>query len=113
MRWDEFRDLLNRSVRHDLNWIKLQRNKTPEHNHLMAIVCTQLAREQIDFMTECTFKTGGRADIVAPLEGVIFEIVCSETEARLLAKKDYYPSELRIVPIRTREEAERAMEAFT
>ena len=78
------------------------KNNTKTHEILKAELVYELLNHGFEVYTECDFNKpySGRCDVFGILngEGYIFEVVCSETESRLLSKKDKYPP-LEIVKI--------------
>ena len=90
MRCDEFKRLLDLSVRHDWNWIKLGKNETREHKVLKVKECLKLVERDFPFMTEVKFKGGRRADIASPLDWEVIEVVVSEGQKSLAKKKIFF-----------------------
>jgi len=84
--------------------VKVWRGVTYEHFITMAAVCWKLANSGYKVYTEVEFTKGGRADIVAISGscGFVFEVLHTEKEARFSAKKDLYPEEFLIIPVKTK-----------
>lgn len=85
--------------------VKCWRGVTFEHFMTMAAVCWKIANNGYKIFTEVEFKNGGRADIVAisGQHAYVIEILHTESEAKFSAKKDLYPEEFYIVPVRTKD----------
>lgn len=64
-----------------------------------------LMKQGYDVYLESEFKSGGKGDVIAIINGsgFIIEVLSSETEKRFNAKKDYYPEELQIVKVDAKE----------
>lgn len=52
-----------------------------------------------DFLTEAIFLNGSRCDVFDITEGVVYEIVHSETEEQLREKIMKYPPELAVMKV--------------
>ena len=63
-------------------------------------VCCVLRELRHDFLTEAIFLNGSRCDVLDITEGVVYEILHSETEEQLAEKIKHYPDELRIIKVR-------------
>lgn len=74
-----------------LNTIKISKANSDKHELMKYLICRQLCREKKDFITECIFKNGKRADIVVPGELKIIEILHSESPEECTKKMDSYP----------------------
>lgn len=73
------------------NLIKIS-NESLDHFRVKCEVCMWLWKNGWDVYTECTFKSGGRADVVGVHkngDAYIFEVLKSETEKRFNEKN--YP----------------------
>jgi len=84
--------------------VKCWRGVTYEHFITMSAVCWKVANMGFKIFTEVEFNSCGRADIVAISGnvGYIIEILHTESEARFSAKKDFYPKEFTIIPVKTK-----------
>lgn len=84
--------------------VKVWRGVTYKHFMTMAAVCWKLANQGWKIYTEVEFNNGGRADIVAISGeyGYVVEILHTESEAKFSAKKDVYPEEFCIIPVKTK-----------
>lgn len=85
--------------------VKCWRGVTYEHFMTMAAVCWKIANSGYRVFTEVEFKTGGRADVVAISgdNGVIVEILHTETEAKFSAKKTLYPEDFFLMAVHTKD----------
>ena len=85
--------------------IKCWRNVTFDHFITMASICWKLANSGFKIYTEAEFVNSGRADIIAISGkcGYIIEVLCTESEAMFSEKKNYYPEDFTIVPVRTKD----------
>jgi len=99
---DEIRMVMrNKSLfdwRSQRNVIKFNPANGLIHELVKAAICYKLLEAGHDFLTEAEFK-GGRADVVDLTTGVIYEIMESETNTSIEAKRAVYP--LPIVPVET------------
>lgn len=80
--------------------VKIYHNNTYEHELGKFQLAYYLKKLGFKVFTECEFVSGGRADVVAISpegEGIIYEVLCSETEERYLQKTLDYPSEFVMV----------------
>jgi len=75
---------------------------TYEHEMRKSQVFMELRKRQIDVMTEVIFESGGRADIVTS-EGIIYEILHSESIEKFNEKLTKYPRQLEIRKIHTKD----------
>jgi len=80
----------NRSGSH-VNCIRIFPNNTLEHEHTKFMVCWTLRKWGHDFITEPIFNNNKRADVIDLSEGIVYEIIKSETEAKLADKTETYP----------------------
>ena len=85
--------------------VKCWRGVTYEHFITMAAICWKIANQGWKIYTEVIFKNGGRADIVAISGscGYVIEILHTESEAKFSAKKDVYPEDFFMIPVKTRD----------
>lgn len=91
--------LLDGGYNKDINCCKFSRANSKEHEMKKAEVCFDVLKKGGFFLTECRFKSGGRADILASTDDKLYavEIVHSEKEESIEQKKGQYPVELTIV----------------
>lgn len=95
------RRLFDRSCRPDV--INLNAGNSLNHEMTKAYLCMQLAREGRSFLTEAKFSNNirsGRADIVDLSTGRIIEVIESEKEESIEAKRKYYPLNVFVVKAR-------------
>ena len=95
-------DLLDRGYNSDINCVKLNAHSTWEHELKKVELCWAILKENGAFITECNFKTGGRADVISITDDgiIIYEIVKSESEASLKAKAEKYPKGIKFEIVR-------------
>jgi len=67
-------------------------SESQSHKMMKFFICDFLWVKNVDFMTEVTFKTGGRADILIPEWGLAIEILHSEKIETYLKKHYSVPS---------------------
>ena len=89
----------NRCGNH-LNCIRISTSESRRHIRKKVEVCLNLLQQKHKFVTEAIFITGGRADVFDITEGVVYEILCSETEMRFTKKLQKYPESVEIVKVR-------------
>jgi hypothetical protein len=89
----------NRSGSH-VNCFRYFPNNTDAHEDRKFEVFKQLRKWKHEVIVEPIFNNGARGDVLDLDECIIYEIVHTETEARLASKEDYYSSlfEIRKVP---------------
>lgn len=82
-------------------FIKYYPNNTDKHEDAKWNICKKLKKDGYEVYTECRFKSGGRADIIAIKDGVgyIIEITVSEKEKSIEAKKSKYPSDFELIVV--------------
>ena len=85
------------SLANTLRWSK---NETYEHIVKKLEICFELKEMNHKFLTEAIFKNGSRCDVFDITEGVIYEILCSETDRQFREKIKKYPKVLRIVKVK-------------
>ncbi len=83
----------------------LFKNNRLSHETVKFQVAYILMNKGFEVYPECTFKSGGRADLVAIQNGVGYaiEILDSETNEKFGLKKDYYPEQLTLVKIHVKD----------
>ena len=73
-------------------------NETEAHVDMKFHICKQLKRWGHEFYTEAIFNdTGLRADVIDADEGIIYEVVNTESKESILRKSHHYPLEIRVV----------------
>jgi len=83
------------------NVLKVHSQNSIEHERLKLDVFYLLRKHGFTVASEAEFVRGGRADILDIDRGIAFEILHTEEDINIKAKKKLYPSFLTIVPIRT------------
>jgi hypothetical protein len=94
--------LLDSCRNKDINLIKGSGIPAESDSHFLAKCkkCKELLNNGHRFVTEARFKYNkGRADILDITEGIIFEVVNSETEESLIKKKAKYPLPFEIIKV--------------
>lgn len=86
------------------NCVKISASNTDEHELMKYKICRQLSKEKKEFITECIFKNGKRADIVVPGDLKILEILSSETRLECIEKVMKYPGDFEVVMIDANQE---------
>jgi len=81
----------NRSGSH-VNCLRLFKNNTIAHEQTKFLVCWTLLKWGHDFVTEAIFNNGKRADVIDITEGIVYEVIKSETEEKLADKTENYPA---------------------
>lgn len=89
----------NRNGSH-LNCIRLNNNCSVIHNDKIIELAKEFLRNNIPFITEAEFKTGGRADLINCFTHKIYEIMHTETDESIEAKQTKYPDLFKIIKIR-------------
>lgn len=81
------------------NCIRINTGSTYKHESKKFQMCWALNRDGKEFITEAEFENGaGRADIVCLDNGTVYEIIQSECQASIDAKRKAYPLPVIIVP---------------
>ena len=93
--------LLNSGFRTDFGSVRLNTHNSPEHELAKTLKSYKLLKDGHKILTEVTFKSGGRADILDLCCFRVFEILHSETKSEALRKEGYYPNNLDIYYIRS------------
>ncbi|MFH1210269.1 MAG: hypothetical protein V1663_05795 [archaeon] len=83
-----------------MNTLRFSLSESKTHIMKKLEVCIELMNKNHKFITEAIFLDGSRADIVDLTEGVVYEILCSETDEMFDEKIKKYPRELEIVKVR-------------
>lgn len=84
------------------NCCKFRKANSKKHEMKKAEICIDVLKKGGFFLTECRFKSGGRADVVAMIDDgiTVYEIANSEKEASLKEKMKKYSNELKFEIIR-------------
>lgn len=90
------------------NVLRWSAGETKEHVLKKLEICMDLKEWGHEFITEAIFQNGARADVFDLTEGVVYEILCSETEAELEAKIKKYPRELNIMRVNAKSEEQKS-----
>ena len=84
---------------------RLNSHNSDAHEDVKYQIYKKLIKQGYDVWTEAIFLDGSRADIVAIKEGKghIIEIMHSETEIKMLEKKEKYPVDFEIITVKTKD----------
>ena len=89
---------LLRTSNRNRNAFRWSPNETEAHIDMKFHICKQLKRWGHEFYTEAIFNdTGLRADVIDADEGIIYEVVNTESSDSILRKSHHYPLEIRVV----------------
>ena len=77
-----------------INCIKLSPNNSWEHEKKKIEVCWNLLKENKQFLTEAIFMNGKRCDILNITDGIIIEVLHTETIEEFKEKIKSYPDDL-------------------
>lgn len=94
-------DMGNKFGSHE-NCVRISPANSLEHEKKKLEICYELAQQGIPFMTEVIFEgRHGRGDIVDLYNGIIFEVVKSESKESIEEKKKKYPDcfEVKVVRV--------------
>ena len=80
----------NRSGSH-INCIRLSHANTWQHELKKVEVCWELLKQKKEFITEAIFENGSRADILNLTDGIVIEILHTETVEKFKEKIKKYP----------------------
>jgi len=89
----------NRSGSH-INNLRFSLAENKEHILKKLEVCLELMDKNHKFITEAIFDNGCRCDVFDITEGIVYEILNSESDEEFEEKIKKYPQELEIVKIR-------------
>lgn len=95
-----------------LNCLRWHNNESREHILKKLDICIELKNINHAFITEAIFLNGSRADIVDLTDGVIYEVMNSETDDKFDEKVNNYPEEFRVVKVNLKQKASFFEEAF-
>ena len=80
--------------------IRLNPACSDEHNLKIVQLCMEFLKTKVPFYTEAELILGGRPDIFLPITLECYEIMKSETDESIEAKRKRYPSLFSIKEIR-------------
>jgi len=83
-----------------LNSLRFSLSESKQHIMKKLEVCIDLLSKNHKFITEAIFENGSRCDVLDLTSGVVYEILCSETDEIFEEKIKKYPKELEIVKVR-------------
>lgn len=79
--------------------IKISKANTDAHELMKYLICRQLCKEGKQFITECYFNNGKRADIVVLDDIKVIEVLCTESEKSCMDKVLDYPREFEVIMV--------------
>lgn len=82
-----------------VNCIRFSLGESWQHIAKKVEICCVLRELKHDFLTEAIFANGSRCDVLDITEGVVYEILHSETEKQLAEKIKRYPETLRVLQV--------------
>jgi len=89
---------LLRTSNRNRNAFRWSSNETKAHIDMKFAICKKLKEWGHEFYTEAIFEPSGlRADVIDADEGIIYEVVNTESSESLVRKQARYPLEIRIV----------------
>ena len=83
-----------------VNCIRFSLGESWQHIAKKVEVCCSLREMGHDFLTEAIFLNGSRCDVLDITEGVVYEILHSETDEQLAEKIKKYPETLAVIKVR-------------
>jgi len=99
MRKQEQRNRVSRLLRmsnRNRNAFRWSTNETKAHIDMKFAICKTLKEWGHEFYTEAVFDSSGlRADVIDADEGIIYEVVNTESASSIARKKHHYPLEIR------------------
>jgi len=99
MKKQEQRNRVSRLLRmsnRNRNAFRWSANETKAHIDMKFAICKTLKDWGHEFYTEAVFDSSGlRADVIDADEGIIYEVVNTESASSIARKKHHYPLELR------------------
>lgn len=97
-------DVINRNLRKvslwdrgKINIVRLHRSTSEKHQNKIKEYCNWYKQTDVEFITECKFRNGTRADIFLPFFNVAIEVIDSEKKESIEKKRNEYPCA--IVPV--------------
>ena len=89
---------LLRTSNRNRNAFRWSNNETKAHIDMKFAICRKLKEWGHEFYTEAIFAdTGLRADVIDADEGIIYEVVNTESQGSIVRKGRHYPLEIRVV----------------
>ena len=89
---------LLRTSNRNRNAFRWSTNETKAHIEMKFAICKKLKEWGHEFYTEAIFEPSGlRADVIDADEGIIYEVVNTESVESIAKKKGMYPLEIRVV----------------
>ena len=82
------------------NCLRFSSAESQEHILTKLKICQYLKDNCIDFITECRFKRGGRADIYILKNNKSIEILKTEKDTNIVIKQNKYPGEIIIYDLK-------------
>ena len=80
------------------NAFRWSSNETKAHIEMKFAICRKLKEWGHEFYTEAVFDDSGlRADVIDADDGIIYEVVNTESNDSILRKNRHYPLEIRVV----------------
>ena len=89
----------NRCGNH-INCFRFSLNESKAHILKKLEICIDLLRNNHKFITEAIFDNGSRCDVFDLSEGVVYEILNTETDEMFEEKIKKYPEEVEVVKVR-------------
>ena len=89
----------NRSI----NVLRTSTSESYAHVRKKEDIVNRLLSLKHNFITEAIFEKGGRADVLDLTEGIIYEVVHSESMQSIKDKMEVYPKMFQVVVVRTNE----------
>src|SRR3989344_7547422 len=83
-----------------LNCLRWHNNESRQHIIKKLDICIELKNSNHTFITEAIFINNSRADVIDLTEGIIYEILCSETEEKFEEKIKNYPINFRVIKVK-------------
>lgn len=79
------------------NVFKMNKNESFNHRFAKFLICDELLKNDIQFVTEAVFANGKRADIFDLVNCEAIEVIESEKEESITKKRECYPVRLRVM----------------
>lgn len=79
--------------------VRINTNNSLKHEQKKLEICYCLKKRNHQFLTECRFKAGGRADVFDLDRSEAYEVVVSESEDSIKSKRDKYPVPVIVVEV--------------
>ena len=88
---------LDKTKNYRVNFFKMNKNESFSHRLAKFLICDELLKSDIDFVTEAVFENGKRADIFDLVNCEAIEVIESEKMESIEKKKECYPVSLRVM----------------